>query len=226
MRKGSGRWVGVLFTVLVLVQASWGLAAPDWLTLEAKVFFSPNGGCHDQVIAAMNGATRTLDMAAFSFSEDTIAVALVAAKQRGVAIRLVVDRGIYGLGKKVKETLDAGGIEIQIKKLSGLMHHKYIVVDGTTVLTGSFNFTGKADKLNCENLLVIHSGELARIYTANFLTARALPPYVPPVVAPNSFLTRVKRELRKWVASGLITQEQADRILASYRTPEEPDPEP
>ena len=45
-----------------------------------------------------------------------------------------------------------------------------MVIDGETIITGSFNFTKKAEENNAENLLVIRSPELATKYTANWNT--------------------------------------------------------
>jgi phosphatidylserine/phosphatidylglycerophosphate/cardiolipin synthase-like enzyme len=41
------------------------------------------------------------------------------------------------------------------------MHCKFIVVDGVTLETSSFNFTASADNKNAENVLVIHDGTVA-----------------------------------------------------------------
>jgi len=40
-----------------------------------------------------------------------------------------------------------------------------MIIDGTTVITGSFNFTKAAEEKNAENLLIIKSPELAKMYT-------------------------------------------------------------
>ena len=37
-----------------------------------------------------------------------------------------------------------------------IAHNKVMVIDGATVITGSFNFTKRAENANAENLLVIH----------------------------------------------------------------------
>ena len=47
----------------------------------------------------------------------------------------------------------------------GLMHKKVMIVDGETVVTGSFNYTWSAEHRNAENLLVIHDPTLAAEYT-------------------------------------------------------------
>ena len=43
-----------------------------------------------------------------------------------------------------------------------------MIIDRTTVLTGSFNFTKAADHKNAENLLVIRDDKVAAKYEANF----------------------------------------------------------
>jgi phosphatidylserine/phosphatidylglycerophosphate/cardiolipin synthase-like enzyme len=43
-----------------------------------------------------------------------------------------------------------------------------MVIDGQTVITGSFNFTKAAEERNAENLLVIQDADLARKYAENW----------------------------------------------------------
>jgi phosphatidylserine/phosphatidylglycerophosphate/cardiolipin synthase-like enzyme len=42
-----------------------------------------------------------------------------------------------------------------------------MVIDGETVITGSFNFTKQAEERNAENLVVIRDRKLAKLYTRN-----------------------------------------------------------
>ena len=49
-----------------------------------------------------------------------------------------------------------------------IAHNKVIVIDDSTVLTGSFNFSKAAEEKNAENLLVLKKApELAQAYMAN-----------------------------------------------------------
>jgi phosphatidylserine/phosphatidylglycerophosphate/cardiolipin synthase-like enzyme len=48
------------------------------------------------------------------------------------------------------------------------MHHKVIILDDSTVITGSYNFSRNAEERNDENTLVIHSPEMARLYLEEF----------------------------------------------------------
>lgn len=49
-----------------------------------------------------------------------------------------------------------------------IAHNKVMIMDGEMVVMGSFNFTKSAEEGNAENLLIIHSKELAAKYAANW----------------------------------------------------------
>ena len=49
-----------------------------------------------------------------------------------------------------------------------IAHNKIMIIDGETVITGSFNFTKAAEKRNAENLLIIHDKDLEGRYIENW----------------------------------------------------------
>jgi len=55
-----------------------------------------------------------------------------------------------------------------------------MIIDGNTVITGSFNFTKAAECKNAENLLIIKSEEIAKLYIDNWMNHKAhSEPYGP-----------------------------------------------
>jgi len=60
------------------------------------------------------------------------------------------------------------GIPVKIDAQHAIAHNKVMIIDGETVITGSFNFTKAAEEKNAENLLVIHDKKLAERYTKNW----------------------------------------------------------
>ena len=48
------------------------------------------------------------------------------------------------------------------------MYNKVMIIDRVVVITGSFNFTKAAEQNNAENLLVIRSKDLAKVYGENW----------------------------------------------------------
>jgi phosphatidylserine/phosphatidylglycerophosphate/cardiolipin synthase-like enzyme len=49
-----------------------------------------------------------------------------------------------------------------------ILHHKVIVIDERTVITGSYNFTSGAQKDNDENLVIVDGPKMARAYLEEF----------------------------------------------------------
>ena len=63
------------------------------------------------------------------------------------------------------------GISIFIDAAHAIAHNKVMLIDGATLVTGSFNFTKAAQKGNAENLLVRQGDTgLLRRYRENFET--------------------------------------------------------
>mgnify|MGYP001584718842 CR=1 FL=1 len=174
-RFGHPAWAIILAGFLMLGGCR-AAAPPQGSALSAiEVHFSPQGGCQDAVVATLDKSARTVDMAAYSFTNKKIAHALAAAKNRGVAVRLVSDQGEFALTDDVREILKEAGIDPQVKSTTGLMHNKYLVIDREVLVTGSYNFTARAEWENFENLLVLRDPELAQRYEKNFERLWALP---------------------------------------------------
>ena len=60
------------------------------------------------------------------------------------------------------------GIPVKIDAQYAIAHNKVMIIDGETVITGSFNFTKAAKENNAENLLVIRDKKLAERYIKNW----------------------------------------------------------
>jgi phospholipase D-like protein len=132
-----------------------------------SVYFSPDGGCTQAIVEEVGKAKRTVLVQAYSFTSDPIAKALVAAKKRGVDVEAILDKTDYG--PAVNVIVDAG-IPTYMDPAHAIAHNKVIVIDGQTVLTGSFNFTSSAENRNAENLLVVRDQPIAAKYAANWQT--------------------------------------------------------
>lgn len=151
------------------------------LTLDgARVatMFAPDDPITARIVERLTQARRQVEVLAFAFTSDPIADALLAARQRGVAVRVVMEsRNVRGSGSEF-ERLQAGGVDIQSDGNCYIMHHKVIVIDGTTVVTGSFNFTRSAQEQNDENVLMVDDRSLAARYGEEFerVYAQALQP--------------------------------------------------
>ncbi|MCC7438034.1 MAG: phospholipase [Armatimonadetes bacterium] len=121
----------------------------------------------DRHLATLLGTARaTIDGAFYELESERIADALIAAKQRGVKIRLVADSD-YEKNPEMQKVL-AAGIPVIFDGRSALMHNKFAIIDGATIWTGSYNVTDNCAFRNNNNGLMIRSEELAENYTTEF----------------------------------------------------------
>lgn len=97
--------------------------------------------------------------------------ALVDAKNRGVSVRVVVDRK-RDQGRVSKTAMDfviRNGLSLRTNEHFHIHHDKVIIVDGGTVETGCFNFTPSVGTANSENLIVIRDmPDVSRQYLAHW----------------------------------------------------------
>ena len=157
--------VVAVLTVLVGCGGIAPIAAAD-----TEVYFSPNGGCTQAVVHAIEAAHVSIRLQAYSFTSLPIAKALVAAKNRAPAVdvQVVLDKSQQTERYSVADFLVHAGIPVKIDAVHAIAHNKVIVIDDAIVVTGSFNFTSSAEERNAENLLILHRPDLALVYAANW----------------------------------------------------------
>jgi phosphatidylserine/phosphatidylglycerophosphate/cardiolipin synthase-like enzyme len=133
------------------------------------VCFTPGMDCTQLIVKTLQEAKDSIFLQAYSFTSAPIAKAVVEAKQRGVAVFVILDKSQSPKNKysSAKYLLD-NNIETYIDYKPAIAHNKIIIVDGAIVLTGSFNFTRAAQLHNAENFIIIRDKELAKLYLANW----------------------------------------------------------
>jgi phosphatidylserine/phosphatidylglycerophosphate/cardiolipin synthase-like enzyme len=171
MRRGSaGILAGLLLPVTIACgQAGGGSsgsqakAPPGW-----EVFFSPHGGCTEAAVQALEKARTSVLVQAYSFTSAPIAKALVDAAKRGVKVEIILDKSQRTEKYSEADFMVHAGIPTAIDAKHAIAHNKVMVIDGATVITGSFNFTKAAEENNAENMLVIQDATLAGKYAENW----------------------------------------------------------
>lgn len=156
--------------------------APTRLQLgqtQVEAYFAPEDDVAGRLVDLIEDAEESVYFFAYSFTDDDIAEALIAAADRGVTVRGVLDRGqvASNTGGEYANLL-AAGIDVRQDGERDNLHSKLFIVDGHIVVTGSYNFSRNAAERNDENVLFIWDAALAAHYTAEFETvwALALPP--------------------------------------------------
>jgi phosphatidylserine/phosphatidylglycerophosphate/cardiolipin synthase-like enzyme len=132
--------------------------------------FSPDGGATGLVVKVIESARQEIRLAAFSFTDPTIAQALVAAHRRGVDVKVVLDKSQRSERYTSATFLANAGIPVRINSRYPLMHQKFLCADRQHVQQGSFNYT-KGGARNAENVVVVWSNDsLARAFLAKWDT--------------------------------------------------------
>jgi phosphatidylserine/phosphatidylglycerophosphate/cardiolipin synthase-like enzyme len=156
--------------VLAQVRTPAPSTGPAVVDRDIAVFFSPDGGCLEGIVWQIQSARRSIDVQAFMLSTKRIAEPLIAASRRGVKVRVIFDATQAEEEISLDEDLVQAGIPVWLDAPDkGKAHDKVMIIDGETVITGSFNFTLSADEKNTENLLVIRQRPaIARAYARHF----------------------------------------------------------
>jgi len=157
---------GLLLLVFFLLLSS--CFAADSLTVTRQVYFSPKGGCTQAIVNAIDQAQTSILVQAYSFTSYAIAEALINAHKRGVKVEAIFDKGQIHEKKTKLGLLAKAGTPVSLDGAHAIAHNKVMVIDGKTVITGSFNFTNAAEEKNAENLLILDDAALAAEYTDNW----------------------------------------------------------
>ena len=130
--------------------------------------FSPGGNCVSLVVKWIDRANSSVHVLIYSFTLDAIRNALIAAKNRGVDVKVVMERSNANEKGAEYQNLKNAGVDIRLDTNSGLMHDKVVVIDGRIILTGSYNYSAAATTSNNENLVVIDSTSWGLAFEAQF----------------------------------------------------------
>jgi phosphatidylserine/phosphatidylglycerophosphate/cardiolipin synthase-like enzyme len=166
----------------MFVQRSFGPKKPAGGTeplvtlqgVQIENYFSPEDGVADKIASRLALAQQSIHFLAFSFTNDVIGSAMRVRAKAGVSVVGVFEKtgsetqySEYGKMRKAKlDVLQDGNPYV--------MHHKVIIIDGHTVIFGSFNFSDNADTDNDENLLIVDDPTLAQAFEAEFQRVREM----------------------------------------------------
>ena len=144
-------------------------AVPPAATLPLTCRFSPQGGCTDAIVAEIEHSTRTVELQGYSFTSRPIGTALVGAQRRGVKVTVLLDALAASENRREPEYLARNGVPVFLDAKHAVAHNKIVLIDGRTLITGSFNFTRAAEEQNAENILVVHDQPILQgEYEQNF----------------------------------------------------------
>jgi len=158
-----------LFVVLLIaLQPGYAVDLTLPKDTTTHIYFSPNGGGTEAIVNHINEAKLEILVQAYSFTSAPIAKALVSAHKRGVKVEAILDKSQKRERYTSATFISNAGVQTYIDSKHAIAHNKIMIIDKETVITGSFNFTKAAEEKNAENLLIIKSKDLAKLYIDNW----------------------------------------------------------
>lgn len=150
------------------------LPALDIGSVQVEVLFSPEDGAARRLLQLLRRAEHSIYFLAYSFTSDSLAGVILDRAADGVTVAGVMDAGqaVSNTGGEYDHFRQAG-LDVRLDGGDGLLHHKVIIIDETIVAFGSYNFSASADQRNDENLLILHSPDIAAAFLANFRRIQA-----------------------------------------------------
>jgi phosphatidylserine/phosphatidylglycerophosphate/cardiolipin synthase-like enzyme len=175
--------------------------------------FTPGEDCTAMIVQAIDGARSELLVQAYGFTSEPIIQAVVNAKERGVMVKIILDKINEQERYTAATFLKNHGIEPLIDDKVAIAHNKVMVLDRRNVITGSFNFTKAAQQRNAESVhFVLDEPRTAAAYADNWqqraeqsrpyrdfriersINAALTPPPKPSPLAPPEPLSSIVQE--------------------------------
>jgi phosphatidylserine/phosphatidylglycerophosphate/cardiolipin synthase-like enzyme len=132
-----------------------------------EVCFSPDEECDVRLAQLIASARSSVDVAVYDINLDQVVHQLLV-QSRKIKIRVLVDRRQAKTQKSLVPLLIKGGAQVRYGYQRGIMHNKFVIVDGKTLETGSFNFTRGAAIMNQENQVYLTSPAIVERYKKRF----------------------------------------------------------
>ena len=133
-----------------------------------EVYFSPGDDCLNAINQALQRARKSIKICVFTISDDRITNNIIACHQTGIDVRIITDDDkTQDKGSDIYQMSQAG-IPIRTDETPNHMHHKYALIDDSTLITGSYNWTRSAAKYNHENILITYDHRSAKAYDEEF----------------------------------------------------------
>lgn len=150
------------------------------------------------IAADLDGASQSIEAAVAWLTDPVLFEALLKAARRGCRVRLALldDATNHQSGVNLERLRAAGGEVFWIPEAEqgqGSLHHKFCVIDGDGVITGSYNWTRRATRADENILRVRGDAALAAGYGDAF--AQLLDKYRLQPRAPALDLRQLLRRL-------------------------------
>jgi phosphatidylserine/phosphatidylglycerophosphate/cardiolipin synthase-like enzyme len=134
---------------------------------DQDVCFSPEEQCDLKLIKLIQSAQSSIDVAVYDISLDMLAHQLLTQGKK-IHVRILVDKRQSKEKNSVVRLLIKAGANVRYGHQRGIMHNKFVIIDGKMMETGSYNYTNHATQANNENQLYLASPVVVKRYADRF----------------------------------------------------------
>ena len=153
----------ILMVLLVLLFAAWPVHAGT------TVRFSPQGGISKSLVKMYKGAKSDIKVVMYAITAKNQVSALIAAHRRGVKVQVILDNKLGHQKTSMDQVLTGAGIPVRyVGPSGGSMHHKFIIVDGKCLATGSYNLSDDAEYRSNEAMMFMTEKKVIAAFIGEF----------------------------------------------------------
>ena len=154
----------------VILLALLGILLGKTAWTEVTVLFSPKDKIKESILGELEAVTSALDLSIHEISSADMAQALVKARERRVKVRIITDSKQSKMKSSQITSLINKGIIVKVLKgkEKGGMNHRFAILDGKKVITGSFDWSEISEKWNYENILITSEQGVVASYQREF----------------------------------------------------------
>ena len=120
------------------------------------------------LVPLIKSAQDNIRFMAFSFTHDDLGDAVLERAEAGVDVKGIFETRGSETEYSEMPPLYCAEIPVRQDGNPGTFHHKVIVIDDKTVVTGSLNFSVNADESNDENVVIVANSDIAAQYLQEF----------------------------------------------------------
>lgn len=132
---------------------------------QVSIIFAPEADEVSALTAEIESANHSIRFMTFVFSLDELAEAMLSqAASRDITLEGVFEKRNSTASWSQLPALHCAGAAVRQDGNRYVLHHKVIIIDDHTVITGSFNFSRSAEKNNDENIVIVRNATIAELY--------------------------------------------------------------
>jgi phosphatidylserine/phosphatidylglycerophosphate/cardiolipin synthase-like enzyme len=133
-----------------------------------QILFAAEDEAVEHILPIIKGTEKSIRIMAFSFTHDALGATILDRSLDDLDVMGIFETRGSETQYSELSVLFCAGVPVRQDGNPRTFHHKVIVVDGETVITGSLNFSNNADDSNDENVVIVKNRDIAARYLEEF----------------------------------------------------------